>query len=211
MRNLFAALCILVLPASAFAETFQPYFTIGGAYSFPSEVENPDVDGQVLNLENGFRIGGAVGMKIQDFRVEMEYAYRNFDMQDMDFENPVLKDPDDASHGVFLGDGYETHGQYEAHMLMWNGYYDIPVFQSRFINPFVGFGVGVAWKEADHKVIGDWISIFQPQRKTSFAYQTMVGNSIQLTDDLLTDISYRYIDADNVSASEIGFNFRYMF
>lgn len=211
MKKLLCLLLIFIFPCSAFADSpsqstgIKPYIKIGSAFSFPNTVTDEDDEGYELDLENGGRFGGAIGVKMQDFRAEIEYAYRTYEMEEIEFDRYRL------NNGSRLTGTWEADGDGTAHMVMVNGFYDVPGFENyRFFSPFVGAGAGFSWEKASYEKIGETPFDYE-NKKSGFAFQGMIGNTIHWSENFVSDLSFRYVEGHDFSAEEIGIGLRYIF
>lgn len=80
-----------------------------------------------------------------------------------------------------------------------NVYVDVEILP--FINPYVGFGLGIAGVESDGEatlpfpVDGITDARFDGGTNTEFVFQLMLGNNIPLTDALAVFVDARYLRA----------------
>jgi len=105
---------------------------------------------------------------------------------------------------------------------MWNGYYDFDIdVKDSWFSPYVGVGFGIGWEEIELDIEATTLpddpsdsvtgKASTTQDDSGFVYQIMAGTTTQFSDDLFSDIGYRFLKTENVSAHEFGVNLRYMF
>ncbi|MFX8906990.1 outer membrane beta-barrel protein, partial [Acinetobacter baumannii] len=83
-----------------------------------------------------------------------------------------------------------------SYILLANLYVDIPVGLG--LTPYVGAGIGAAWndlKGLDYTVNGRQVASEGGKSTTNFAWSATAGLAYAVTDSLLIDFGYRYIDA----------------
>jgi len=120
-------------------------------------------------------------------RAEFEFSYRSSDIDQID---PVAGAFSGLPSGSISGDT-TTYG-FMANML-----YDLEGLSDRF-TPYGGGGVGLAI--IDHEIAGSFgasaptapLSIAYGNNKTSLAVQGIAGVAVDLAENLVLDISYRY-------------------
>jgi opacity protein-like surface antigen len=202
MKKVLSAVVIsaLVLAGgSCFAQGsptgYPVYVKVEGKYVMPSD---PEIRGLELESDNGYGLGGAVGMQFDQFRVEAEIATQKTDIDavSVDFARPEF--------GIGSGDTRIT-----TYLL--NAYYDIPLSS--------GFGIyvtgGLGWGTTT-------ISIYNvDDDDTGFAWKAGAGVSYAFNSNLSTDFGWEYVGLsdptiDNVDVSDINTNnlvlaFRYKF
>lgn len=181
-------LLMLMVPVQVFAGG-KPYISLGTGISIFSDLEEEGVE---YNLDSGFRINTALGVEFDRFRAEIEYSYRDVDLSSVELAGVSL----DAEGGV------------DVNSLMANGYYKFS--DIGFLSPYIGVGVGMAWEEAQLDKILD-VDLSLESEESGFAYQLMVGTSTKFSEYLSSDIGYRYFEAQETDAHELGVNLRYSF
>jgi opacity protein-like surface antigen len=85
--------------------------------------------------------------------------------------------------------------------LMFNGYYDL----GRWANvvPYIGAGVGVARNRMDDVSFTALGNTLNSEDKWSLAWSLMAGVSYQLSERVIIDLGYRYIDLGKAESSRI--------
>lgn len=166
-----------------------------------------DID---VDTDTGFGIGGAVGYRFNDARVEFEVDYNR---------NGV------SSITVNDVEGTGVDGSLETLKFFVNGYYDIPT-GSRF-RPYVGGGVGLAIfsandVEAAVPVLG---GVSVDDSSTGFAFQAKAGVNYDISETAIAFLGYRLyglpgqsfeafdtdLDADSVFVHSLQLGLRYEF
>lgn len=165
-------------------------------------------DGDAYNL--------AVGMKLENYRFELQYAMSDADVDSHQNVNAAGIDLSGIDAGVLIsgnvGDlGVTTanlvadgRGDFETETLMLNAYYDF-VTDSAF-TPYVGAGIGTANTEIDFRPSG--VGVINDDDDT-FVYQLILGISYEFNDAFSAYGSYTFRDADeaSVDASLLPANF----
>lgn len=186
---LAAAATLAIAPAAHAYEGL--YGSIGAGLSYfgyDNDFSNnhPDGFGPVTfdsdsDYDNGIGIYAALGLeRANGFRTELEYSYRNADIDQID--------PRAGFAGIGTGD---ISGDTKIHALLANVIYD---FGDSGFTPYIGGGVGIA--RANHRISGvnsnTGLAIAYGNREYNFAYQGIAGVAIGLAEDLALDLSYRY-------------------
>jgi len=133
------------------------------------------------NYENGVAIYSAIGYAYGNgLRTELEYQYRSQDI--------------DTLIGLSAGPG--ASGETRINALMANAIYDIPTFgYGSRLQPYVGVGVGGAITNIEAAGQGPatgGASVSFNEGDTGLAYQGIAGLGVELTENLIFDVSYRY-------------------
>jgi outer membrane protein OmpA-like peptidoglycan-associated protein len=154
------------------------YIGAGGGLNYH---QDSDIEGNRLSGEAEFDLGGAamgvIGYAFGGPRVEYELSYRINGTDEASVANggigPIITSPDGDFHTVAS---------------MFNFYYDIDIGSS--ITPYIGAGLGGAY--AEYTTIGDQIV---------FAYQGILGASLDLGGNLEGFADYRYFGTTKVEGS----------
>jgi opacity protein-like surface antigen len=166
-----AAMLLLSATAAQAANGLYIEGNLGG--SFPEEI---DISGEGASgnaeLKNALVYGGAVGYRLNDFRVEANVSYRNSDIDRVTVEGFALDGAGDV--GALTG--------------MVNAYYDVNLGMP--IRPFVGGGVGVARVAIDS---GRDALLQVDDEDTAFAWNLMAGVSYDVSRNLTVSAGYRYL------------------
>jgi len=151
------------------------YLSIAPSASFPFSVEttSPGLSPAETRTQWGVGMGGGLGYRYSDFRVEGEVMYGRNDVKDI----------------RFVGGGGDMSGYYDLWGATMNLFYDLPV-GSRF-RPYVGAGLGVVFFEA-HDIT---LAGFPPTHGSSklFACKLMAGVSYTLSDAWRLLLGYRFM------------------
>jgi outer membrane immunogenic protein len=91
-----------------------------------------------------------------------------------------------ATPGVFI------QNRAEVLTLFGNAFLDIPLGWA--FTPYVGAGVGLAWVDYRTTVPGPEFAQFDDDR-TNFAWNVGAGAAFALTENILLDVNYRFVDA----------------
>lgn len=164
-RILMAALAASVaMPSVAAAQGLYGKADVGVGFSGSLEAE-----GESLDLETGYQVGGAVGYAYPNgLRIEGELAYTT---NDIDVQGAPIS-ADLSAFGAFA-----------------NAYYD---FGTGKIRPFVGAGLGYVNGELELSGGGDSFS----GDGSGVGYQAKAGISFAASDRLVWEVGYRYLSAD---------------
>lgn len=141
----------------------------------------------------GFGGGGAIGHRSGDFRMEIQGAYSEHEVNDaseLTGTNPNVRQKVAAT------------GTIKLTTLMLNGIYDIP--GSPFITPYIGAGAGAAFIKADNVRLLNGGQGFIDDNTTAPAFQGLAGFGIPLTDDIAVDIGYTFLYISDPTATITG-------
>ncbi|MDP2853123.1 MAG: outer membrane beta-barrel protein [Smithellaceae bacterium] len=152
---------------------FYLSFTPSAVYPFSVETTSPGLTPAETRSKWGVGIGGALGYRYSDFRVEAEVMYGRNDVKDI----------------RFVGGGGDMSGYYDLWGATMNLFYDIPT-GIRF-RPYVGAGLGVILFEA-HDIT---LAGFPPTNGSNklFTYKLMAGVSYALSDAWRLLLGYRFM------------------
>lgn len=176
---------------------------IGVAMMSDSDISGADVPGgSELSYDSGLALGGAVGYRYGDMRIEGEVAYQQNDV-------------DEFSSG---GRNFQGDGDVDGIALLVNGYYDFT--NSTAFTPYISAGLGAAKVSInDFNYAGSGDSNFD-EDDTVFAYQIGLGVGYAVHENFVIDLKYRYFatadpEFDDVEAEIASHNillgFRYNF
>ncbi|MGE0008820.1 MAG: outer membrane protein [Parvibaculaceae bacterium] len=114
-----------------------------------------------------------------DLRVELEVAYSENDVKDIDYDAPDGRN-----------DTYDGHGQFGIVTFMANLWYDVPL--SEELKPYIGGGAGLAIVDADvgYPDSTDFDPIFDDSQ-VAFAFQVGAGLRWQAWEHVTLDVGYR--------------------
>ncbi len=133
------------------------------------------------DYDNGIGVYAAIGKAHGNgIRTELEYSYRNADIDQID--------PDPGFSGIPTG---SVTGDTRIHAVMVNALYD---FGDSGLTPYIGAGVGIG--RTNHSIAGtntvSGLSVSYGDTEYNFAYQGIAGVAVELTEGLALDLSYRY-------------------
>ena len=120
-------------------------------------------------LKTGTSILGALGSRIDNFRVEAEVGYQP---KDVDLKT--------------------ANGNVHIASLLANGYYDL---YTEGIQPYITGGIGVGWQTNDLYVKEDLYS----GRVNKLAYQLGAGMALPISRDILIDVRYRHFATSSIT------------
>jgi len=187
---------------------------------------NPNMVGE--KLKNAAVIGGGVGYKVNEWiRTDVTVDYET----KAKFNGDLY-----ATDLCVKGCGSHESAKLSAWTFFWNGYVDIATFKG--FTPYVGGGIGVARLDiTNYKSEGFGgpicggkcpTSNYKGDERWNFAWNLQAGVGFNVTDNLLIDANYRFVDlgkartgripgangghveVDNVQAHEFRVGFRYM-
>ena len=176
----------------------EMYFSGNVGIGWVDDISMTDgVDTAELSFDPGYGITAAFGNVYNNFRAEVEFNYFASDVDEV-----TLVGDGSASVG---GDGTVV-------AVMLNGFYDFVPGQT--LSPFIGAGIGYANAEID--ILGE------SEDDDVFAYQLMAGFAFKLTENLTSDVQYRYfgtedleyeagVDVDSVNSHNLMVGLRYSF
>lgn len=151
------------------------YFSVTPSFVFPFSVDttSPGLTPARTGVKWGVGIGGGLGYRFHDFRVEGEVLYGRNEVKDI----------------RFTGGGGEMTGYYDWWGGTINFFYDIPT--GIRLRPYVGAGLGAVLFTA-HDVT---LAGFPPTtgESTLFIYQFMAGASYTLSDAWRLVLGYRFM------------------
>jgi len=121
----------------------------------------------------GYLLGGAVGWKFDQLRVELGLDFSNSGIKSIDLKN--------VNSTQVSGEVHNTAG-------MVNFIWDMRT--GTFIVPYIGLGVGASDVKLNNVVLNG--PLVSNSSAVVFTYQPMVGVNFQLTDQLALGLQYRY-------------------
>jgi opacity protein-like surface antigen len=141
-----------------------------------------------LDTDTGFGIGGAVGYRFDNARVEFEVGYNNNNV-----DNIVVNDIEASADGDI--------GNWK---FLINGYYDFPT-DSRF-SPYVGGGAGLAILSANDvsASLPPFGAVSIDDSNSSFIFQFKAGAGYDITDELTAFLGYRLMGIPGQSFEVLG-------
>lgn len=152
-------------------------FNAGVAMPADGSMTIPGVGSAELEYDTSFTLGGAIGYRTGDYRLEGEVAYQNNEVDRI--ENISL--PADVD-GTILS-------SMEASVLTFllNGYVDF--YNGSAFTPFFTAGFGFARIDGEMTVDG----VSDDEDDIVFAYQLGVGAGYAVTETVTLDCKYRYL------------------
>jgi len=186
------------------------YFSVRGGATILTEADQTS-DGTVfstaIDSDTGFNVGGAVGVKLSNFRFEVDLGYSQVGADTLEVTN-------DAGLGVAIGLGSLTgftialEGDVKVLTYMVNAYYDLE--NKTNWTPFVGFGVGGA--TIDYSDIKSSGVLLVDDNDTVFAYKVGAGLTYKISESLKLIGDYHYLgttDPDFTDAAGAKFDSEY--
>jgi opacity protein-like surface antigen len=190
---------LLAGPASAQDSPFYAAGKVGASWMTADDINADDNAGETADFgdddETVFALGMAVGVDLYEeyelpVRAELEYMYRN-ELQ-----------ADGAD--IVYGDPAELSADIKVQTMMLNAYYDFRN-STKFI-PYVGAGLGLAFIGIDGEItdVNTGLSLEDSDSQTSMAWQVGAGVAYPITENLLADLGYRYV---NFGEAELNADF----
>lgn len=180
MKQLMAAVAIIAvysLPAAAQSQSGKIYLQVDGGASFLGET---DLNGDDADYETGYSLGGRLGSYFApNARIELDVAYSNNEFDQFD-------DIDLSSAGLDADLSVITFGV---------GMYG-DLFRMGSIAPYLGVGVGGAYKEQD-------TDFGEDEEATDFTAHVEGGISLDLTPNIAVVPHYRFSWLDNTGDDEL--------
>ena len=141
-----------------------------------------------LDTDTGFGIGGAVGYRFDNARVEFEVGYNNNNVDTITVNDIEASADGDIGNWKFLI----------------NGYYDFPT-NSRF-SPYVGGGAGLAILSANDvsASLPPFGAVSIDDSSSSFIFQFKAGAGYDITDELTAFLGYRLMGIPGQSFEVLG-------
>ncbi len=185
MHKKLLGLAMALAVAVPLAAEAQPregvYIGAGGGLNYHRDA---DIEGTRLSGDVEFDLGGAVmgvvGYGFGGPRIEGELSYRVNATDKSSVVNtginPIVTSPDGGFHTV---------------VAMTNLYYDIDT--GTIVTPYIGAGLGGGW--AEYTSLGEHLV---------FAYQGIVGASINLGENLDGFADYRYLGTTKIKGGDLG-------
>lgn len=184
---------VYVAPSAA----FNCYVRADVGYSWDIDGFDGDYNGATTgnDIDDGYFLETGIGCgnpSLRGFRAEVVFGYRDErDIVAVPPQPPVPNDP------LFT--------DVETYTLMANFYYDFGNF-SGFI-PYVGAGIGFAYHQMGDVVCAPEVPGFcnpaavqAGDEDLHFAWSLMAGVGYEVSDRVIVDVGYRYIDLGDVSS-----------
>lgn len=201
---------ICAAPSMASAE-MKPYVSLSAGLGMPANTDITYEGGEMndfMEYKTGYAIEGAVGAKMDMFRVEAAVGYQSSDVDKINFDDVTVTSDDIEAAGLELSASITS--------VMANGYADFEVGSG--IMPYVMGGIGYADVTLQASFDGETIV---EGSESAFAWQVGTGIGVKASDNITVDLGYRYfatsdIDVEgdssaNVSSSKVLLGMRYSF
>lgn len=184
---LIVAACAMLLSISSVAHSAEGFYVggnVGAAIPVDVDQTSTGLPGVPATMESdtGIAAGIALGYDFgNNFRVEVEYAYQQNDMDKFTLQGVLLP---------------ITSGDITTHAGLLNGYYDFA--NSSPFTPFISAGVGMANVEHSAWSRAGAPYITTPSDDTVFAYQASAGVGFAVTPTVTIDVKYRYFGTEDL-------------
>lgn len=203
MKKIFLALVILALWVTpALAGDLYVSGSVGavfGDYDSKAGDEYPaGVTDHEFDEDAGRALVAAIGKRFGSIRTELEYAYRNQNIDSMEI-----------SSGSAAADLVIDGGEVSIHSLMANLYTDIGG-SSKFA-PYVGGGLGIAWNKLKNDGVAG-LPLDSSNTNTALGYQVMAGVGVPFTKAIAGKVGYRLFGTTDDYLShgiEVGINYNF--
>jgi len=177
MKKLVGILVVSFCLVTATAFAGQPYFSgsVGAFMPNDSDLSNPflideNIASAEISFDTGMALTLALGKDLDVLRVEGELSYKTADMDKV------------SGTDIFGNSGSGSiDGDISSLSVMCNAWKDIKTGGN--VTPYVGLGIGFAKLDAE---------LFESEDDIVFAYQLGLGLGINLQENLILDLSYRY-------------------
>ncbi|NBU27714.1 MAG: porin family protein, partial [Caulobacteraceae bacterium] len=204
-------LAALLLAPQAMAQDAGWYGAFDLGYHWPEGVDakssDPAADGKPYsyNFKSEDSYLGFVRLGYQftpNWRVELEGGMRGGPMESIKGNPARLTVPDQVCSTKTLATCNSPGADLTAYTVMGNVIYDF--FPDSSFRPFVGAGIGANY--VDVNVAGRFDSpntgfLRIDDEDTAFAWQFLGGLAFDITDRLSGDLTYRYLDGNDISVS----------
>ena len=167
---------LLAVPTHASNEA-GPYFTFTGSIDTFVDMTLTDIDSDFavrpnMGRETGLGFNHSIGYQFKNsFSTELEFSYKGGD-----FKPDTMEDVEGLN------------GDMTTKSFLVNGIYSFNIRE--FYTPYVGYGIGFAFHEANIQGYGD-------RTDTTLAYQLKVGVDMEFSRKLSLLLGYRYFATDN--------------
>jgi len=171
----------IMMATSAQAAQGKPYFA--GTFGF-GILTDVDVGGIEISFDPGWGVMGAIGYDMGEFRVEGEFGYHTYDVDEVTFGGTPVPASGDVSALSFKA----------------NGYFDIEMDSP--VTPYVGGGLGIVDLDLSGADGG-----------TEIAYQFMAGLGYEISRTTVLTAGYRFFgftDNEGAFIHELNLGVRFM-
>jgi opacity protein-like surface antigen len=187
MRFITAIALTLTSQMIAAATPIEGWYTsIFGGYAYLPNYINTNHGGFTrnnINNQSGYEAGGNLGFRGNLMRYEVEVSYLNAHISSLAI-NQVPQTGVSGYNNAVLG--------------MANVYHDFPFRIAESLEPFLGFGIGYAWIQAQLNATGPTFVSHFDGANSAFAYQAMAGITYNFAENYSLNLNYRYIATTNV-------------
>lgn len=183
--SFFIVSLLVFLFSSTLAHATSPYASFSAGMGFLTDSEADDGTTTVENFfgyKSGLLVNGAVGLDGDMYRVEAAIGY-----QVNDIDNLL---------GVEVPS--ELDWRVSILSLMANAYFDIESEGSK-VEPYLTAGAGVANVNFKDAIGSD--------DDTVFAYQFGAGIGIEISENTIIDLGYRYFATSDIDPGDYGINY----
>ena len=163
----------VVAPPAGNPQTSPFYIDISGGAGFSDELE---LRGGGSHFDTGFSAGGAAGMRMGDFRFEIEGAYRSNDVNAVQYSGGTLA----------------SDGEVSAWSIMANFAIDFPIADR--LSMYAGAGLGIAGVDLEFAGPGGRFD----DDNTALAWQVFAGLSYEMSEQMETYFGYRLFRAEDI-------------
>jgi opacity protein-like surface antigen len=177
-------LCVTSAQAESPVSGFKPYVSVFAGASMASELKTSQLISSsnynlTLPINNGYLLGGAIGVKLTDnVRIEVEFSRAQFTAKGLA-----------VASGSSGSTSATAAGKVNANYLLGNIWLDVPNETS--LTPYVGGGLGLGWVDSDVLFFGGPAGL-GGNAKTGMAYQLGAGIKYNLNDSIAFDLGYRF-------------------
>ncbi len=193
-KGIYASIIALSLVFTANAYSAQGmYVSVDAGLAMPDDVDldSPDFPGIkfTFELDSGAAFSGAIGYRIQNFRIEGEVGYQKNDFDNVEISGSIVR-------REFLGRSFPMTGDLNTLSFLANAYYDFPT-GTKF-TPFITAGFGVVQVELnDFSIVGLGIESFSDD-DSFLGGQVGAGVSYAINDMLDIELKYRYFMVEDL-------------
>ncbi|MDH3689380.1 MAG: outer membrane beta-barrel protein [Gammaproteobacteria bacterium] len=165
-----------------------------------SWLSDADLDGSVpgirfsseVEFDTGIHLGGAYGHDFGEFRVEGEFGYRSHEFEEV---------TDLEINGMPQGDR-DADGDIDAFIFLANGFYDFDT-ETKW-TPYVGGGIGFARLDIKDLFVAGLVR--GDDDDTVFAYQVAGGIAYKISEQMVVDLSYRFLATSEPDFGDLEYN-----
>ena len=160
----------LLVTSTVQAADYGLYVAARGGYGIVMDVQDDTDPDAEFSLDPGYNFGLALGVDLGLLRAEGEITYAAYDFDQY----------------VSSGGSTDLDGDATAFRVMANVYHDFTMLP--IVSPYVGVGLGYLKSEEEIKLLGTTTE----DDSDEFAFQFMAGVGVELTDEFIVDVGYRF-------------------